>query len=61
MPLPGALLEKLGGVISHFKQDFFGLTRTALSAEGAAAFPTQPPSCQPEPSQLDMPVLHVTF
>lgn len=39
MPLTGELLEKQGGAISHFKQDFFCLPETALSAEGAAAFP----------------------
>lgn len=43
------------------KQDFFCLTKIALSAEGVAAFHAQLLSCQPEPSRLHTPFLQVTF
>lgn len=61
MPFTRELPESQGGAISHFKQDDRCFTKIALSAEGVAAFHAQFLSCQPEPSQLDMPFLHATF
>lgn len=61
MPFTRELPENQGGAISHFQQDARCLTKIALSTKGVAAFHAQRLSCQPEPSRLDMPFLHVTF